>query len=128
MLNKLYYTQQLLKLLPDDHELTDKSAMRSWWQDFRPDSGLRLSMEGNYIMEQLKIESWSFELPVPYKGNPSQILPGAADLILLNKKLTCPYFLKITKTPTLVFYGSKEATMFAMYGDVKKFLRYLKNT
>jgi hypothetical protein len=128
MLNKLYYTQQLLKLLPDDHGLTDESAMRSWWQDFRPDSGLRLSPEGNYIMEQLKIESWSFELPVPYKGNPSQILPGAADLILLNKKLTCPYFLKITKTPTLVFYGSKEATMFAMYGDVKKFLRYLKNT
>jgi hypothetical protein len=128
MLNKLYYTQQLLKLLPDDHGLTDESAMRSWWQDFRPDSGLRLSLEGNYIMEQLKIESWSFELPVPYKGNPSQILPGAADLILLNKKLTCPYFLKITKTPTLVFYSSKEATMFAMYGDVKKFLRYLKNT
>jgi hypothetical protein len=127
MLNKLYYTQQLLKLLPDDHGLTDESAMRSWWQDFRPESGLRLSLEGNYIMEQLKIESWSFELPVPYMNN-RQILPGPAELLLLNKKLTCPYFLKITKTPTLVFYGSKEATMFAMYGDVKKFLRYLKNT
>ena len=114
MLNKLYYTQQLLKLLPDnhfDHGITDDVAMRSWWQDFRSDSGLRLSLEGDNIMRELKIESWSFELPVPYKGNPRQVLPGPAELLLLNKKLTCPYFLQISKTPTLVLYGSKEATM-----------------
>ena len=131
MLNKLYYTQQLLKLLPDDHfdhGITDDVAMRSWWQDFRPDSGLRLSLEGDNVMRELKIESWSFELPVPFKGNPRQVLPGPAELLLLNKKLTCPYFLQMSKTPTLVLYGSKEATMFALYGDMKKFLKYLKNT
>ena len=128
MLNKLYYTQQLLKLFPDDHDMTDESAMRSWWQDFRPDSGLRLSPEGVVIMRELEIESWSFELPEPVKGNTRQVLPGPAELLLLNKKLTCPYFLQLYKTPTLVLYGSKEATMYALYGDMKKFLKYLKNT
>lgn len=131
MLNKLYYTQQLLKLLPEDHSdhgMTDDVAMRSWWQDFRPDSGLRLSPEGVGIMRELEIESWSFEIPIPYQTNTRQVLPGPSELLLLNKKLTCPYFLQMHKNPTLVLYGSKEATMFALYGDMKKFLKYLKNT
>ena len=125
MSNKLYYTQQLLKQLPGDDRPTEDTALKEWWQDIREDSGLRLSWEGYAIMTQLEIESWSFD---------TDFAIGPGQLILLNNKLTCPYFIMMgkkmlaKKQPQIIMYGSQEATMYALYGDLKRFLKYLKTT
>jgi len=125
MSRKLYYTQQLLRQLPDDDRPTEDAALKEWWQDIREDSGLRLSWEGYEVMIQLEVESWSFDIAMPI---------GPGQLILLNNKLTCPYFIIMGKNmlskkePRIIMYGSQEATMYALYGDLKRFLNYLKNT
>jgi hypothetical protein len=46
----------------------------------------------------------------------------------LNRKLDCPHYLKAGKTPKLIIFGSQQAIMYAMYGDLEKFLRYLDRT
>jgi hypothetical protein len=46
--------------------------------------------------------------------------------MILNRKLDCPYFLKGGKSTRLILFGSKQAMMYAMYGDMEKFLNYLK--
>lgn len=118
MLSKLDYTKQMLALLPADHGLDLVVAMLDWWQDIRPDSGLRLSLEGRQVFEQLKIQSYWFDIP-----------PGTAahagHLVALNKHLTHPYFIQLGKKPRLVFFNGQEASMFALYGDIVKFVRAL---
>ena len=118
MPSKLDYTTQLLALLPADHGLDLAIAIQDWWQDIRPDSGLRLSLEGHRVFEQLKIQSYWFDIP-----------PGTAahagHLIALNKHLTHPYFIQLGKKPRLVFFNGQEASMFALYGDIVKFVRAL---
>jgi hypothetical protein len=44
---------------------------------------------------------------------------------VLDKKLTCPYFIFLGKKPKLVLFGSKESMMLMLYGDVDKFLHSL---
>jgi hypothetical protein len=118
MPSKLDYTTQLLALLPTDHGLDVAIAMQDWWQDIRPDSGLRLSPEGHRVFEQLKIQGHWFDIP-----------PGTAahagHLITLNKHLAHPYFIQLGKKPHLVFFNGQEASMFALYGDIVKFVRAL---
>ena len=119
MLSKLDYTQQILKQLPADERLSEEDALASWWQDIRPDGGLRLSPEGCVVFNFLNISSYEFEVP---PSTPAQ----AGTLLVLNKKLTCPYYLKLGKAPKIVFFGAKEATMYSLYGDINKFVSALK--
>jgi hypothetical protein len=46
----------------------------------------------------------------------------------LDKKLQCPYFIKLGKNPQLTLFGGEQATMLALYGDLEKFLKYLNRT
>jgi hypothetical protein len=118
MLSKLDYTQQLLKQLPEDGKPSEEVALLIWWQDIRPDGGLRLSAEGCVLFNRLNITAYEFEIPV---GAPVQ----ANTLLVLNNKLTCPYYIVHGKRPKLVLYGSKEATMYSLYGDIRKFINSL---
>lgn len=115
MLSKLDYTQQILKQLPADKRLSEEAALALWWQDIRPDGGLRLSPEGCVVFNYLNISSYEFDVPpsTPARAN---------TLLVLNKKLTCPYYFKLGKAPKIVFFGSKEATMYSLYGDIDKFV------
>ena len=81
----------------------------------RPDSGLRLSTEGCVVFKQLGIAAYDFDIPAsaPVRAN---------TLLVLNNKLTCPYYLVHGKKPKLVLYGSKEATMYSLYGDINRFI------
>lgn len=120
MLSKVDYTRQIIKQLPADERPTEQDALSMWWQDIRPDSGLRLSSEGCVIFDQLKIKSYEFEIPpdTPTRAN---------TLLILSNKLTCPYYIVIGKKPRLVLFGSKEATMYSLYGDINRFISALKN-
>ena len=119
MLSKLDYTQQILKQMPDHVRLSEEDALILWWQDIRPEGGLRLTPEGCVLLKQLGIAAYEFDVP---PSTPAR----ASTLLILNRKLTCPYYITIGKKPKLTLFGSKEATMYSLYGDVNKFISALQ--
>jgi hypothetical protein len=119
MPDKLNLTQQLLNQLPADDRPSFEWALKSWWQDLRDDGGLRLSISGYDVFKFLSIEQYEFDF--------TKVLSPSL-LMTLNRKLDCPYYLKAGKTPKLIIFGSQQAIMYAMYGDLEKFLRYLERT
>jgi hypothetical protein len=119
MQNKQQLTQQLLNQLPSDVRPSFEQAIKSWWQDPRDDGGLRLSISGYDVFKFLAIEQYEFEF--------LKVLSPSL-LMTLNRKLDCPYYIKAGKTPRLIMFGSQQAMMYAMYGNLEKFLRYLNQT
>jgi hypothetical protein len=116
MPNKKSLTQQLLHQLPADERPDYQFALKTWWQDGRDDGGLRLSPYGMDVFKLLKIQQHEFEFT-------RAVSPSL--LMTLNRKLDCPYYIKGGKTSRLILFGSKQSMMYAMYGDMEKFLRYL---
>ena len=119
MPSKQQLTQQLITQLPSDERPSYKFALKTWWQDSRDDGGLRLSLYGLDVFKLLKIKSYEFEFS-------SALSPSL--LMTLSRKLDCPYFLKGGKNTRLLLFGSEQAIMYTMYGDLEKFLRYLDRT
>ena len=121
MPNKQQITQRLIEQLGDTSHSDVESAMGDWWQDWRPDKGLRLTAEGQKVFDQLKYESHSFEIP-------THIAIVSRNLLILERKLTCPYHIKLGKKPVLTLYGNKEATLFALFNNPDKFMALLSQT
>jgi hypothetical protein len=119
MPSKQQLTQQLLTQLPLDERPIYQFAIRTWGQDSRDDGGLRLSPYGLDVFKLLKIEPHEFDF--------SRALSPSV-LMTLSRKLDCPYYIKGGKTSRLILFGSKQSVMYAMYGDLEKFLRYLDRT
>ena len=119
MSNKTDLTRQLLDQLPLDERPTFGLAMKTWWQQSGEDGGMRLSPMGLDVFKQLKVTQYEFEFEHVLSPNL---------LITLHRKLTCPYYLKGGKICRLIMFGSEQAVIYAMYGDLKKFLRYLNKT
>jgi len=118
MLSKADYTQQILNQVPEEARIDFDHAMQSWWQDIRPDSGLRLTLAGFNAFKDVGLVHYEFDVPPSTPAKPFQF-------ITLNKKLTCPYFLVLSKKPQIILFGSKEATMYGLYGDIEKFVASL---
>lgn len=116
MLNKIVLTQQLIEQLRSDIALTLDEAMNEWWKNPDKDAGLRLTTEGFFVFNSLKIEYYEFDVPVSMPAIPGRLLT-------LDRKLTCPYYIFLGKKPKLLLFGSKEATMYSLYGDIDKFLK-----
>jgi len=119
MPSKQQLTQQLLNQLPADDLPSLEHALKTWWQDPRDDGGLRLSLWGYDVFKFLLIEQYEFEF--------LKVLSPSL-LMTLNRKLDCPYYIRAGKTPRLIMFGSQQAMMYAMYGDLEKFLGYLDRT
>lgn len=118
MPNKLEITKTIREQLVSEFKPPVDEALREWWTN--PNGpGLRLSPVGFFVFGLLKIESHSF------KVTPSILFPG--NLLALDRKLTCPYYISAGKNPELILFGSKEAMMFALYGDFNKWVSSLKN-
>jgi hypothetical protein len=117
MPSKLELTTELVHHF--SHAPTVDHAMRTWWMNVRQGGGLRLSRSGYLTFcEALEINSYEYEL------DPKVLTPG--NLILLDRHLTCPYYLKLSrKDSCLILFGSREAMMAALYGDIKKFISSL---
>ena len=116
--DKAIFTQRILDELPEQDRISFDLAMRDWWQDIRDIGGLRLSISGFQVFNQLNLARYEFDVPPATPAKPSQ-------LITLNSKLDCPYYIQIGKKPKLILFESKQAMMFALYGDLQKFLEYL---
>lgn len=121
MVNKEELTRRLIDQLQGEDRPDFETALMCWWQDWRTDAGLRLSTEGRDLMDLLEYESYRFEIPMVIAVVPR-------NLLILDKKLTCPYHIRLGKKPQLTLYGSKEATLFALFNDPDKFMNLLSQT
>jgi hypothetical protein len=121
MLTKQSITKHILKGLPEDDQLTYDEACKAWWMNFREGGGMRLTNAGFMAFGTCDLETYSFSVP-------TNLVAIARHLLILDKKLDCPYYIKIGKNPQIVLFGSKQAVMLAMYNDLEKWLKYLTRT
>jgi hypothetical protein len=115
--DKYLLTRELVQHLPDPYKITEAEALALWWFNLRRNGGLRLTKMGyETFTQQLDLEHYNYNVE-PFAINSKMI-------IALDRKLQQPWFIVTHKMmpKTLVFFGSKEAMMANLYGDLKKFL------
>ncbi len=95
---------------------TVSDAMQYWWQN--PHGGWRLTYDGLKALKQYQLEHWNFDAP--------KLLISPSLLLTLDRKLTAPYYLNIGKDSQICFFDGREATMYALYQDVKRFVASLQ--
>lgn len=118
MRDKLGLTQALVDNLPEEFAESAEVAVRTWWANIRKTGGLRLTDHGFYVFSRV-LELTHYNLDIrPTPGNRRIILA-------LDRKLQSPYYIKIEKRiPVQVcMFGSREAVVAQLYGDLEKFLR-----
>ena len=117
MRDKKKLTQELIQHLPDPYRIDEDTALTLWWFNLRRNGGLRLTRMGHEALaNQIKLVHYNYDVE-PFTINSRMI-------IALDRKLQQPWFIVTHKQMprTLVFFGSKEAMMANLYGDLKKFL------
>lgn len=118
MRDKRKLTEELVPQLDTDLGITVKQAMRTWWFNIRKTGGMRLTGPGyQAFKEQLDLTYYEFAINDPTEFNQELILD-------LDRKIQMPYYISATKgiPKKIVFFGSMEAVMVNLYGDLKKFL------
>jgi hypothetical protein len=121
MLDKVQLTQQILQGLPSDDCPAFDEAYAAWWIDSRAVGGMRLTTAGYQAIATFDIKLYVFDISAGMA-----LLPR--HLLLLDRKLDCPYYLKTGKKPQITLFGSEQALMLTMYGDFDRFMRYLERT
>lgn len=121
MFDKHQLTRQIIHQLPPDECLVFEEAFAAWWMDSRDGGGMRLTTAGYQAITTIDIAMYVFDISADQVMLPRHLL-------LLDRKLDCPYYLKTGKKPQITLFGSDQALMLIMYGDLNKFLRYLERT
>ena len=113
MPNKVDYSAQFARLLSIEPE----EIMSTWWANLREQGGLRLTPAGYGVLcNELELESYRFTVPTLTPKN----------LLVLDKKITCPYFLERRRAQIdIVLFGGDQAIMATLYGDVIQWLKSL---
>jgi len=117
MLNKLALTQELVNRCADAPGV--EQAMRTWWMNIRDSGGLRLTYQGYQVFStELELHSYEFEL------NPKLLTPK--NMLAMDHHLTCPYYLvHKRKHNKIVMFGSREAMMAVLHGNMQQFINSL---
>ena len=116
--DKLKLTLELIALLPAEQRISTESAMSSWWFNLRKNGGMRLTATGFEIfVKRLELEHYSYPIDNPMLFNQQTILD-------LDRKMQMPYYIQATKgvPKKIVFFGSREAVMVNLYGNLQQFL------
>lgn len=116
--DKRKLTEELIELLPADQRISLTSAMPAWWFNLRKNGGMRLTATGfDTFVKKLELEHYSVPIDNPMLFNQQTILD-------LDRKMQMPYYIKATKgvPKTIVFFGSREAIMANLYGNLQQFL------
>jgi len=118
---RLEIVQRLMPQIPMEYQHSIESAMRTWWANIRRDGGMRLTDLGYEIMHDvLRLESWELDL-----RDRDHIVFTKRLIVDLDRKLEWPYYIEVSmkrKRRRMVFFGSREAMMATMYGDLKQWL------
>jgi hypothetical protein len=118
MRNKKKLTEELVGQIDPELGHTVKRAMHTWWFNIRNNGGMRLTANGYRVFrEELDLVCYEFPINIPTDFNQQMILE-------MDNKLQMPYYIHAVKgiPKKIVFFGSKEAVMTNLYGDLKKFL------
>ena len=117
MRDKKKLTAELVQHLPDPFKISEEEAHSLWWFNLRRNGGLRLTRMGyEAFTKHLEIAHYDYNVE-PFTINSRMV-------IALDRKLQQPWYIVFHKQmpKTLIFFGSKEAMMANLYGDLKKFL------
>ena len=118
MRDKRKLTEELIALLVYDQRISVESAVPSWWFNLRRNGGMRLTSTGyQTLSEDLDLEHYSYNIDDPHTFNKQLILK-------LDRKMQMPYYIHAVKgiPKKIVFFGSKEAVMVNLYGNLEQFL------
>jgi len=116
--DKRKITQELIKLLPEGQQDSVDSVLPVWWFNLRKNGGMRLTSIGYTVfVKQLSLEHYEFNIDDPMQINQQLILS-------MDRKLQMPYYLHAVKgiPKKIVFFGSRDAVMANLYGNLKRFL------
>ena len=117
MARRAEITRKVLAVIPAEHQISFDNAMLYWWQNLRADGGLRLTDSGVVASrDHAELECYTHELPT--KQPLTKLM-----LLKLDRSITMPYY--IGPQRTIVFFGSREAMMAALYGDLAKYIQNL---
>jgi len=115
-------TRVLVELLPENRRITAEQARLTWWYDIRPNGGCRLTNEGYAsLVKDLDIERYEVEITDPNKLSQRLVLQ-------LNQRLKMPYYIHFEKRipRSIMFFGSQEAMLAKLYGDIARFLEFYR--
>ena len=118
MRDKRQLTEQLIRLLPDNQQISLESAIGAWWFNLRKNGGMRLTTTGYQTLKiNLQLENYEYEIHDPHIFTQRLILK-------LDRKMQMPYYIHAVKgiPKKIVFFGSREAMLAKLYGDLDKFL------
>ena len=118
MRDKTKLTKELIAILPEEDRIVLKFAMSAWWFNIRQRGGMRLTSTGyQTLAEDLELEHYSYSINDPHTFNKQLILK-------LDRKMQMPYYIDAVKgiPKKIVFFGSKEAVMVNLYGNLQQFL------
>ena len=116
--DKKKLTEELVVLLPEEQRISPETAFRAWWYNLRSTGGMRLTAVGYHtFVEQLDLERYSYPVDNPLLFNQQTILK-------LDRKMQMPYYIHAIKgmPKQIIFFGSKEAVMVNLYGNLQQFL------
>jgi hypothetical protein len=116
--DKKKLTQELIALLPDEQQISADTAMPAWWFNIRRNGGMRLTGIGYQVfVDQLELEHYSYSIDNP-------LLFTQQTILKLDRKMQMPYYISATKgiPKKIIFFGSKEAVMVNLYGNLQQFL------
>ena len=117
MRDKLNLVETLIAALPEGHEETVDRAMKLWWYNIRGNGGLRLTDIGYFVLKNmLDIESYDMDVNIETFDRNM--------LLQLDRKLQMPYYIVVKKKLPIkiVMFGSREAVLARLYGNLSTFL------
>ena len=118
MRNKKKLTEELVGQLDPKLGYTVKRSMHTWWFNIRNAGGMRLTNTGYHVFcNELDIAQYEFPINDPHEFNQQMVLE-------MDSKLQMPYYIHTVKgiPKKVVFFGSQEAVMVNLYGNLKKYL------
>ena len=106
-------TETILGIMPVCDRITTDHALRTWYRNIRSTGGFRLTELGYQALIQAGIQSWQTEI------NPKDLT--RTGILALDRQMQWPYYID-TRRRRMIMFGSSEAMMITLYGDVRRYL------
>lgn len=116
--DKLKLTEVIISKLPEGSEMDVAIAMKVWWYNIRATGGLRLTDLGYFTFKKvMELESYGMDIDWETFDR--------STILKLDRRLQMPYYIEVKKNKIpkqVVFFGSREAMLARLYGNLNKFL------